>query len=73
MASTAMEPTPFFTMTSFYSLLFVSALLAVAIVSTNHFLPKRSTRDRLTFGWLIFDALIHLSVLHLPSASDPYN
>jgi hypothetical protein len=51
-----------FTTTSLYSLGAVAALGLVAVQSANTFLPKTtSSKDRATFIWLAFDAMIHTS------------
>ncbi|KAK7056930.1 hypothetical protein VNI00_002648 [Paramarasmius palmivorus] len=51
-----------FTATSFFSLLGVSAIGLAAYVGSKTFLPKNATgKDRFTFIWLAFDAMIHFS------------
>ncbi|KIY71198.1 Emopamil-binding protein [Cylindrobasidium torrendii FP15055 ss-10] len=51
-----------FTTTSLFSLLGVSALAGIAYAGAQVLLPKHaSKRDRYTFVWLAFDAMIHFS------------
>ncbi|ESK95727.1 ebpl-prov protein [Moniliophthora roreri MCA 2997] len=49
-----------FTATSFFSLLGVTAIGLAAHVGSKTFLPKNASgKDRFTFVWLAFDAMIH--------------
>ncbi|KAL1745280.1 Emopamil-binding protein [Schizophyllum fasciatum] len=54
------EPKSIFTLTSLFSLLGVLSLGTTAYVASRSFLPKHArTKERATFIWLAFDALIH--------------
>ncbi|KAJ3565445.1 hypothetical protein NP233_g7625 [Leucocoprinus birnbaumii] len=51
-----------FTLTSLYSLLGVATIAGTAKVASSTLLPRdASSKDRWTFIWLTFDALIHFS------------
>ncbi|KAK7469375.1 hypothetical protein VKT23_003850 [Stygiomarasmius scandens] len=60
-----MSPTPapsIFTTTSLYSLLGVAFVGTLAYVGSKTLLPKNaSAKDKFTFIWLAFDAMIHFS------------
>jgi hypothetical protein len=59
-AMAVLESPPIFTAISLYSLSGVLGILITAYLASSALLPKNSGwRDRSTFVWLAFDALIH--------------
>jgi len=58
----ASAPPTIFTLTSALSLAAVGLVGVIAYVASNALLPKNATKkDRFTFIWLAFDALLHFS------------